>query len=244
MAATGDLHCNQAHREEIAQRLGDLRGRADLLLLAGDLTSYGEPAEAAVLAEICSHLEIPTFAVLGNHDWHADRREELVSELEAGSIQVLQGRSVTVEIAGHAIGLVGTKGFVGGFTGHSHLDDFGEPALRELYRLTTREVQALDRGLREIALCPIRVVLLHYSPTVQTLAGEPPGIWAFLGSDRLAAPIAEHEPDIVLHGHAHAGARAGEICGVPVHNVSMDSLKEAYVIFELHARERTSATIH
>jgi len=35
--------------------------------------------------------------------------------------------------------------------------------------------------------------------------GEPPGIWTMLGTDRLAAPIREHEPDLVLHGHAHAG---------------------------------------
>ena len=34
--------------------------------------------------------------------------------------------------------------------------------------------------------------------------GRAAGIWAFLGSDRLGRPIAEHAPDLVLHGHGHA----------------------------------------
>jgi uncharacterized protein len=80
-------------------------------------------------------------------------------------------------------------------------------------------VEALDRGLREIAVCPIRIALLHYAPTEGTIAGEPEGIWAFLGTDRLAAPIAEHEPDLVLHGHAHAGTFESAIGTVPVCNV-------------------------
>jgi hypothetical protein len=42
------------------------------------------------------------------------------------------------------------------------------------------------------------MVLLHYAPIVDTLAGEPEGIWSMLGTDRLAPPIAEHEADMVL----------------------------------------------
>ena len=58
-------------------------------------------------------------------------------------------------------------------------------------------------------------------PTDETIVGEAPGIWTFLGTDRLAAPIAEHEPDLVLHGHAHAGTFQGAISEVPVYNVSV-----------------------
>ena len=96
---------------------------------------------------------------------------------------------------------MGTKGFVGGFAG-SHWPDFGEPSLRRIYAETSAEVEALGEGLRAVALCPYRVVLLHYSPSTQTLEGEPRDIWTLLGTDRLAAPILEHEPDLVLHGHA------------------------------------------
>ena len=224
--------------------LADAAAAAQMLLLAGDLTSLGEPQEAAALARVCTTLDVPTFAVLGNHDWHSARHDEVVAELRAGGVHVLERDVATLQLDGCGLGVVGTKGFVGGFAGHSHLDDFGEPALRALYRETTAEVQALERGLTEIAMCPVRIVLLHYAPTSETLKGEPDGIWAFLGCDRLAAPILEHEPDLVLHGHAHAGSLRGTIGGVPVRNVSMAVLPRGYEVFELHARERASATLH
>ncbi len=92
------------------------------------------------------------------------------------------------------VGVVGVKGFVGGFRDHT-IPDFGEASLRGLYAETGAEVDALAAGLREIAACPLRIALLHYAPTSETLAGEPTEIWAFLGSERLAAPILEHRPE-------------------------------------------------
>jgi Icc-related predicted phosphoesterase len=135
------------------------------------------------------------------------------------------------------------KGFVGGFPG-SHLPDFGEPLLREVYRQGSLEVEALDQGLRDVALCPVRIALLHYTPTETTISGEPPGIWAFLGTDRLAGPIAEHEPDIVVHGHAHAGTFEGSIGTVPVYNVSVPVMGRDFWLFELDVSPRARAPIH
>jgi Icc-related predicted phosphoesterase len=138
---------------------------------------------------------------------------------------------------------VGLKGFVGGFHG-SHLPDFGEPLLRDVYTQTTRDVEALDEGLKTIAHCPVRIVLLHYSPTSETLRGEPEMIWTMLGNDRLAAPIALHEPDMVLHGHAHAGTFAGSIDEVPVYNVSVPVLGKDFWVFELSGLERATTPLH
>jgi uncharacterized protein len=220
IAAAGDIHCSEQRGEEVRRSVEALAGVADLVLLAGDLTTHGEPREGEVLAGACAALDVPVIAVLGNHDWHAGRRDELVGALSEGGIQVLDREHAICELGGLEVGVVGVKGFVGGFPG-SHLPDFGEPLLREVYAETSREVQALDRGLREIALCPTRIVLMHYSPAEATIVGEAPGIWAFLGTDRLAAPIAEHEPDLVLHGHAHGGTFTGSIGEVPVYNVSI-----------------------
>lgn len=233
VAAAGDVHCRTDHRDAIVASFAALRGQADLLLLAGDLTTTGEPEEGALLAEACRGLGMPVFAVLGNHDWHANRRDELVAAIEAGGhVTVLERDWRTCEATGVEVGVVGVKGFVGGFPG-SHLPDFGEPLLREVYAETSRDVEALERGLRAIALCPVRIVLLHYAPVEATLAGEAPGIKAFLGTDRLAAPIAEHEPTLVLHGHAHAGTFAAELGTVPVRNVSVHVLGRDFHVFEL-----------
>jgi uncharacterized protein len=226
IAAAGDIHCHDGNRNHV-----------------GDLTTHGEPEQAAVLAEACQRLTAPVFAVLGNHDWHAGRVGDVTALLEEAGIAVLDRRSESCTVSGIEVGIVGAKGFVGGFPG-SHLPDFGEPLLRELYAETTRDVKAVARGLKAVAHCPVRVVLLHYAPVAQTLAGEPEGIWSMLGSDRLAAPIAEHEPDLVLHGHAHAGTFQGAIGAVPVYNVSVHVMARDFWVFELSGLERATAPVH
>ena len=210
------------------------------MLLAGDLTTHGEPDEAEVLAEACRGLAVPVVAVLGNHDWHANRCDEVVGVLEDAGIAVLERDWTVRDVDGARVGIVGTKGFVGGFP-DSALPDFGEPLLRRVYAETTAEVEALEQGLDEIADCPIRIVLLHYSPTSTTLEGEPKGIWAFLGSDRLAAPISEHVPDIVVHGHGHAGTFEGFIGKVPVYNVAIPVMRRDFWVFELDSAGRNES---
>ena len=243
IAAAGDLHCSESRAEEISDAVASIRGSADLLLLAGDLTTHGEPEEGLMLAEACRALEVPVYAVLGNHDWHANRHDELLDALEHGGIGVLERDHVVCEAGGLEVGIAGVKGFVGGFPG-SHLPDFGEPLLRAVYRETTLDVEALDRGLREIALCPARIVLMHYSPVEDTIVGEPAGIWAFLGTDRLAAPIAQHEPDLVVHGHAHAGTFEGAIGQIPVYNVSVPVIGRDFWLFELDVSAAPRTPIH
>jgi Icc-related predicted phosphoesterase len=243
IAAAGDVHCREDHREQALAAFAALRGNADLLLLAGDLTTHGEPEQGAVLADACRDLGMPVFAVLGNHDWHVDRTDELCAVLRGGGITVLERAAAVCEVGGVEVGIAGVKGFIGGFPG-SHLPDFGEPLLRAAYRETTAEADALDAALREIALCPLRIALLHYSPALETLDGEGEGILAFLGSDRLAAPIRQHEPTLALHGHAHAGRFEGAIGGVPVHNVSVPVLGRDFHVFELPLPDASATPIH
>jgi uncharacterized protein len=232
VAAAGDIHCAEPLRERVARAFSDLRGQADVVLLAGDLTTHGEPEEAAVLADACRDLGIPVFAVLGNHDFHSNRCDEVIGVLEGAGITVLQRSYAVHEAGGLELGIVGGKGFVGGFPG-AELPDFGEPLLREVYAETTREVEALEQGLEAVAGCHRVVVLLHYAPIPETLVGEPETIWAFLGSSRLAAPIGAHRPDLVLHGHAHRGTFAGTLGPVPVRNVAVHVLGKDFELFEL-----------
>jgi Icc-related predicted phosphoesterase len=116
--------------------------------------------------------------------------------------------------------------------------------LRQVYAEASAEVEAIDRGLRDVAHCSVRIVLLHYSPTVDTLAGEPEGIFAFLGTDRMAPPISEHCPNLVLHGHAHAGRFEGSVGEVPVFNVSVPVLGRDFWIVELSGVEQGMTPIH
>lgn len=232
IAAAGDIHCSKANGHALAAAFDEAEREADLILLAGDLTTHGEPEQAAVLADVCRGRDTPIVAVLGNHDWHMDRCADVVSSLRSGGICVLERSWAVREVRGTRVGVAGTKGFIGGFP-DSELPDFGEPLLRAVYADTTAEVEALDRGLEAIADCPLRIALLHYAPTTTTLEGEPRAIWAFLGSDRLAEPIESHRPDFVLHGHGHAGTFEGAIGDIPVYNVAVPVMGQDFWIFEL-----------
>jgi Icc-related predicted phosphoesterase len=203
---------------------------SDLVLLAGDLTTHGLPEQAEVLADACNGLTVPVVAVLGNHDYHSGRAEDVAKALRRRGVIVLERGHTILEIGETDVGIVGTKGFVGGFPG-AEIPDFGEPALREIYRETSEEVEALEAGLEAVAGCHKRIVLLHYAPIVDTIVGEPEGIWAFLGSGRLAGPIGMHRPELVVHGHAHHGAARGLIGTVPVHNVAVHVTGQDFVVF-------------
>ena len=236
VAAAGDVHAAERDHDRFARTFAEIEPDVDIILLAGDLTEHGQPNEARVLAEACRPLTTPVLAVLGNHDWHSDRAPEIRSLLTEAGVTVLDRTSTIVHVRGTAVGVAGIKGFVGGFG--SPWANFGEPLFRQGYAETTADVEALDAALHAIGACSVRIVLLHYSPTVDTLAGEPEQLWLVLGAERLAMPIADHRPDLVLHGHAHAGTLEGTIAGVPVFNVSVPVMKRDFWTFELSGLER------
>jgi uncharacterized protein len=243
IAAAGDVHCHVGTEARTREAFARLRGTADVVLLAGDLTTHGEPEQGRVLADAVRALGLPVLAVLGNHDWHANRTAELIAVLEDAGVRMLDREHAILDVDGVEVGVAGAKGFVGGFPG-SHLPDFGEPLLRDCYAETGRDVDALATGLQAIRHCPVRIVLLHYAPITATLEGEPREIWTMLGSDRLAAPIATHEPDLVLHGHAHTGRFEGAIGNVPVYNVSVPVMERDFWVFEVAGLERATAPVH
>jgi Icc-related predicted phosphoesterase len=240
IAAAGDIHCHEGNAERVGDSLDEMAGAAELILLAGDLTNRGEPAEARALAAAIEGISTPVVAVLGNHDAHAGKAEEVSAILSAAGAVMLERDTTILTIGSEQVGVVGLKGFVGGFA-PNNLPNFGEPILRELYAETGRDVHALEEGLGEVAACRFRIVLLHYAPICETLRGEPPEIWTFLGSERLAAPIAEERPDLVLHGHAHAGTLEGSIGPVPVVNVAIPVIGRDYWTVELTAPEVASS---
>src|SRR5262249_907872 len=68
VAALADLHCTKTSHGAFQALFARIAESADMLVMAGDLTDYGLPEEAAVLVKELSTLRIPVAAVLGNHD--------------------------------------------------------------------------------------------------------------------------------------------------------------------------------
>ncbi|ROZ43462.1 metallophosphoesterase [Rhodococcus sp. WS3] len=232
VAAVGDVHLGADSHGELRPALDMVSTHADVLLLAGDLTRHGGRDEAKVVADEFADLGIPVIAVLGNHDYHSNAVSDITDTLTAQGISVLEGESVTIDIAGQTLGIAGTKGFGGGFAGKC-ASVFGEPQMKEFAGHTVDVAERFRSAVSSLQ-ADIRVALLHYSPISDTLHGEPPEIYPFLGSYLLGEPIDEFQLDLALHGHAHAGTERGTTPGgVRVRNVAQPVIRAAYAVYGL-----------
>lgn len=224
LAAVGDIHVTKSSQGAMQQLFSQVNEAADVLLLCGDLTDYGLPEEAQVLArEIATGLKVPCVAVLGNHDFESGRQTEVRDILCDAGVHVLDGEAV--EIAG--VGFAGVKGFAGGF-GRATLGAWGEESIKHFVQEAINEELKLEAALARLRTDE-RVVVLHYSPVRQTCEGEPPEIFAFLGTSRLEEPINRYRARAVFHGHAHSGSPEGATArGIPVYNVAMPVMRRHF----------------
>ncbi|MBJ7602166.1 MAG: metallophosphoesterase [Candidatus Dormibacteraeota bacterium] len=232
MAAVGDLHVKQDGDNRLQAHLREYPEEIDLLLLAGDLTYRGTPAEARRLAQDLAGLPCPVLAVLGNHDFHEDQSEVVIEELEAVGVRFLEGAGQVLQLAAGRIGVAGVKGWCGGFEG-TCATPFGEPEMKEFVDISVRSAQSLWQALAALD-ASYKIALLHYSPIRATLAGEPPELWPFLGSYLLGDAADGGGASLVLHGHAHYGSFSGATAkGTPVHNVAASVLGRPFHVFEV-----------
>ena len=238
VAAVGDIHVSEATFDLYREMLRNLHGKVDILALCGDLTNRGLPREAELLADELHRLRLPTVAVLGNHDVECGHQDEVTKILCGAGVVMLDEEPH--EVMG--VGFAGVKGFCGGFDQHE-LSHFGEDMIKRFVR------ESVDEGLRlESSLMKLRtrhkVAVLHYAPIRETVVGEPPEIFPFLGSSRLAQPLDRFAVDVAVHGHAHHGSHRGTTTGgVPVYNVSyaiMQNLhpEQPYLLLEFDRAEQ------
>ncbi|GIF68902.1 hypothetical protein Ais01nite_69370 [Asanoa ishikariensis] len=238
IAAVGDVHIDRDVLGRFRPALEELPDRADVLLLAGDLTRHGTEEEAKCVATEFGGLGVPVIAVLGNHDHHCDEVPGVLAALTDAGITVLEGDSTVLDIDGTRLGVAGVKGFGGGFAGRC-ASEFGEPEMKAFVRTTGTVAEQLGAALRDLD-CDVRVALTHYAPVPDTLAGEPLEIYPFLGSYLLGQAIDSAPTDLAVHGHAHHGTERGRTPGgVRVRNVAHPVIKQAYSVFNL-AREHVS----
>jgi Icc-related predicted phosphoesterase len=224
VAAVGDVHCGKASQGALQPLFARMAEAADVVVMCGDLTDYGLPEEARVLArEVTGVLKIPVVAVFGNHDYESGHADEVATILTDAGIRILDGDGVEI----HGVGFAGVKGFAGGF-GDRALQSWGEPVLKQFVREAVEEALKLEQALARLPTGR-RIAVLHYSPIRATVEGEPLEILPFLGSSRLEDPINRYGATAVFHGHAHHGVPEGRTAaGVPVYNVSIPVLRDAF----------------
>src|SRR5262245_20832261 len=235
LAAIVDIHCTKKADDSIRNLLSAMAHEADILLFGGDLCDEGLPEEAEILAREIAILKVPVVAVLGNHDFEAAKSAEIVEILSNAGVHVLDGKSCEI----YGIGFAGVKGFAGGFNERA-LQPWGESTIKAFVHEAVEEALKLESGLAGLRT-PHRIALLHYSPIVETVVGEPPEIFPFLGSSRLEDPLNRYSVSAVFHGHAHRGSPEGFTkTGVRVFNVAksvLQSTSRPFKIFEIDCVE-------
>jgi Icc-related predicted phosphoesterase len=233
VAAIGDLHVQENDTAPYREMFAEIGGVADVLVLCGDLTNFGKETEAKILAEDIKSCSIPVVGVLGNHDFECGAPDMVAAILHEAGMTILDEQAVEIE----GVGFAGVKGFMGGY-GRGELAPFGEPVAKAFVDEAMNEARKLENGLRSLRT-ERSVAVLHYSPTIETLEGEPSAIFQYLGSQRLADAIDRFDHvKAVVHGHAHHGTYEGRTPGgTPVFNVAQFVLKplfgKPYVVLEV-----------
>ena len=233
VAAIGDLHVREDDSAPYREMFTEISNNADVLVLCGDLTNFGKTREAEILADDVKSCAIPVLGVLGNHDYECGQPDKVCEILTGAGMKVLNEQAVEIE----GVGFAGVKGFMGGF-GRGELAPFGEPIAKAFVDEVMNESRKLENQLRTLRT-ERSVAVLHYSPIEETIEGEPPAIFQYLGSQRLCDPIDRFDHvKAVVHGHAHHGTYEGRTpLGKPVYNVAQFVLRpkfgKPYVVLEV-----------
>ena len=224
VAAIGDLHVVEDSVAPYRELFAEVSSQADVLVLCGDLTNFGKTSEAEILAEDIRTCSIPVLGVLGNHDYESGQPDEVARILHEAGMTVLDEQAHEID----GVGFAGVKGFMGGY-GRGELAPFGEPSAKAFVDEALNEARKLENGLRQLRT-ERTVAVLHYSPVVETLEGEPVEIFQYLGSQRLADAIDRFDHvKAVVHGHAHHGRYEGQTPrGTPVYNVAQFVCREKF----------------
>ena len=224
IAALADLHCSKGSQGQLAPLFAQAAAAAEVLVICGDLTDYGQPEEAHILVkELTAAVKVPVIAVLGNHDYESGKQKEIQQILADAGVHVLDGDAC--EVLG--LGFAGVKGFPGGFD-QRVLAPWGEEVVKRFVHEAIEEALKLESALVRLRT-DRRFALLHYAPIAATVEGEPLEIYPFLGCSRLEEPLNRFPLNAVFHGHAHRGRPAGKTkSNVPVYNVALPLLRRSF----------------
>lgn len=239
VAAVGDVHYDHRSRPEFKLHFSLLREHADLLLLAGDLTQAGTIEEAKALSEDLAQSTVPVITVLGNHDHHSNKQNEICAVLKDHGVIILEGNSQILKVKDFRVGVVGIKGFGGGFMG-ACVAEFGEQETKSFARYSKSQAEILRSNLESVKDTDFRFALMHFSPIEGTLLGEKREIYPFLGSYLLGEALDQVGVHAAFHGHAHHGIEKGMTpAGIPVRNVALPVIRHIYHVYTFKQSEVT-----
>ncbi len=240
IAAFSDLHIWGPVSSYISTEFAGLHEKADILVIAGDITNNGLINQAERAANLLRTVQVPIVAVVGNHDRRTPRPARFRELIESAGVTFLNGS--TFETGDKVrVGFAGVQGSGGGFWPHEGPNTLPRRTAQALAVRSRREASRLDAALDSLET-DVKIVVTHVSPTLTTLQTEPKFKFFLLGSSELAKVIDRHDVDLVIHGHAHRGNTHGRTPGgTLVRNTAKNVVREIqYFDVDDLIRERQS----
>ena len=196
----------------------------DFFVLAGDMILKGRIGEYSTVLEIIrSKYKGPLYAVFGNEEYQ--EQEEKLIRLYRDVVWLNDSLEI-VKFKGFSVGIVGSRGVLDKptFWQAKHI-----PEVRKIYSERVEKLRNLLRAAKQS--CDFTLLVLHYAVVCDTLKGENPKIWPYLGSKRVRRIIEELKPNAVIHGHSHKSINfLAFVDGVPVYNVALPATRKITLI--------------
>ncbi|MCF2136856.1 MAG: metallophosphoesterase [Candidatus Thorarchaeota archaeon] len=219
IAAVADVH-SPRFLQEFTMSLQECQ-RPDIFLLAGDIIERGSAEQFAVVLDTIDDVlgkGFPIVSCFGNEEY-TEVRKNIIS-LVSGRVVILDEKAEIFTIDGVRVGIVGTQGSLDRPTTwqERHM-----PSIRSTFERRAHRAESLLRKIRSDV--DRRILLMHYSPCLETCEGENTRSFPWLGSRKFYRVLIKERPDLVIHGHVHnAVVHEAEIGGTLVRNVALPAV--------------------
>jgi Icc-related predicted phosphoesterase len=172
--AFGDIHMEYAGIENITGL-----SKADLVIITGDFTNFGEKEDASTILDVIRRINPKIYAVLGNMD-----------KVSVGNY--LDELGINIHGKGFVLGDLGIFG-VGGSnpTPFNTPTEFSEEELGDI----------VNKAYQYVTQAPIKVLISHTPPF--NTAADMIGSGIHVGSTAIRKFIEEKQPDFCFTGHIH-----------------------------------------
>jgi Icc-related predicted phosphoesterase len=220
VAALGDIHAPKyfdlfkKSLEEFLKRKEDVSA----FLLAGDLIDDGRYDQLDVIREFIKKVDLPTFSCFGNNEYK-EYSDVVMKKLP--EVVFLDDNCVKLKRKEDDVSIVGSRGVLDKPTywqkkNWSDIDEIYEKRRNRLNELA------------DICQADMKILLIHYPPTLKIVKGENPRFTEQMGSNKLDSVIKKF--NLVITAHAHKGKKLVEVEGIPVYNVSLQLNKEICIL--------------
>ncbi|MHA2057740.1 MAG: metallophosphoesterase family protein [Candidatus Thorarchaeota archaeon] len=217
--AVADVH-SPRHLEEFVKALAH-HEQPDVFLFAGDMINRGNAVEYTnVLDTIEKKLgtAFPVIGCFGNEEY-SEVHKDIIS-IVGDRMVLLDEQSYVLESNGLKVGIVGTQGSLDKATSWQRRNI---PSVKGVFKRRAKRAASLLKKMR--SKVDYRILLMHYSPCIETCEGEEAKAFSWLGSRKFYSVVVEHQPDLVIHGHVHNSTRHEvKIGSTLIRNVSLPAV--------------------